>query len=160
MSRGSSAWIACVLVLGCSGDRAGGSSTSSTVSAPSSSALAAASVPIGSAVRPDEGGMPEPVLIPAIEKICKEAPCSGERARIRVFRSGPRITAYLHHPDPSSCTHPPSVYFDREGKQLGSLAEHPTAPASASANVADAQARHGGGGTPSETIDCKGAPVR
>lgn len=101
--------------------------------------------------------MPEPVLIPAVEAACKEAPCSGPAARIQVIRSGARITAYLHHGDPSSCSHPPSVYFDRDGKELGSIAMRPIVPGSDDAKRVEAEhERFRGGGKPVEEVDCSG----
>ena len=74
---------------------------------------------------PDEFGPPEPVVIPVIERICKAAPCSGKLARLWVLRKDNRIQRYLHHGDPTACSDPPSVYFDRHGREVGGIGMRP-----------------------------------
>jgi len=101
--------------------------------------------------------MPEPVLIPAVEAACRAARCSGPGARIQVIRHGPRITAYLHHGDATACSHPPSTYFDRDGKELGVIAMRPVVPGSDDAKRVEAEhERLRGGGEPVEDVDCTG----
>src|SRR4051812_48751871 len=76
--------------------------------APVSGGPSVAGGPNPEILRPDEHGMPEPIMIPVIEKVCKAAPCSGKLARLVVFWKDTRIVRYLHHGDLTSCSHPPS----------------------------------------------------
>src|SRR5262249_23930880 len=83
---------------------------------------AVSSVP--ATVRPDERA-PEPIVVPVVEKICKAADCSGTGSRIWVLRKDNRIERYLHHGDIRRCSHPPSTYFDRDGKEVGAMPMRP-----------------------------------
>lgn len=77
-------------------------------------------------VRPDEHGMPEPVMIPTIKAICAKAPCAGRFSRIEVWRNDAgRVGVYAHFGDIDQCSHPPLVYFDRDGRELGGIGEKP-----------------------------------
>src|SRR5262245_47482607 len=44
--------------------------------------------------RPDEGGMPEPMRVDVIRKVCAAAPCSGRMARVHVYYAKNRIHRY------------------------------------------------------------------
>jgi hypothetical protein len=101
--------------------------------------------------------VPEPVLVPAVERACKSAPCSGAHARVVVLRKDNRIVRYLHQGDPSACSHPPSVYFDRDGNEVGAIAMVPIVPGSEKEKELD-EKRRGleAGGTPVEEVDCTG----
>jgi hypothetical protein len=107
-------------------------------------------------VRPDEYGPPEPIAIPVVEKICKAAPCSGPGARIWVFMKDNQIRRYLHHGDRSSCTHPPSVYFDREGREVGAMPMRPVKDADDQRRLDQERARLEALATPVAEIDCTG----
>lgn len=109
------------------------------------------------AVRPDELGPPEPVTIPVIESICKAAPCSGKLARIWVLRKDNWIVRYLHHGDLTACSHPPSVYFDKEGRQVGGIGMGPVQKGSGDGlRLNGERARLEAGATPAEEVDCTG----
>lgn len=78
------------------------------------------------AVRPDEHGMPEPVSIPAIKAICAKAACAGPLSRVEVWRSDTgRVGVFAHFGDIGLCSHPPLIYFDRNGAELGGIPEQP-----------------------------------
>jgi hypothetical protein len=69
------------------------------------------------AVRPDEYGPPEPVLLPTVDAICNKAPCSGELAQVTAFYDHKnRIRAYAHEGDPQRCK--TVTYFDRDGSEI------------------------------------------
>jgi hypothetical protein len=109
------------------------------------------------AVRPDEFGPPEPVMIPVIERICKAAPCSGKLARLWVFMRDNRIQRYLHHGHVTACSDPPSVYFDRDGREIGGVGMRPVQKGSDDERrLNEERARLEAGAIPVVEIDCTG----
>jgi len=72
------------------------------------------------AVRPDEYGPPEPVMLPTIAAICNKAPCSGELAHVTAWYDHKnRIRGYTHDGDPQRCATTSS--FDRDGNAVRAL---------------------------------------
>ena len=108
-------------------------------------------------VRPDEGGPPEPIGVHVIAKLCAEAPCSNERARVRVFYRQNAIHRYAHDGDLRTCSHPPTVVFDSAGKKVGSIPEEPISRGSAREKEMEAQkAALFDGSKHLVTYDCSG----
>jgi hypothetical protein len=109
------------------------------------------------AVRPDEFGPPEPIVIPVVERICKAAPCSGKLARLWVFMRDNRIQRYLHHGDLTACSDPPSVYFDRDGREIGGIGMRPVQRGSDDERrLNEERARFEAGAIPVVEVDCAG----
>ena len=108
-------------------------------------------------VRPDEYGMPEPVRVDIVERVCKTATCSGELASIEVWRTERgQIGRYVHRGDIERCSHPPTTVFDASGKELGAIANQPVVPGSEDARRFDEQrAKLFGANRKSETVDCQ-----
>jgi hypothetical protein len=72
--------------------------------------------------------------------------------------------SYLHHGDPTACSDPPSVYFDRDGRELGGIGMRPMPKGSDDErHLNEERARLEGGATPVAELDCTGrtlGPVR
>jgi hypothetical protein len=96
-------------------------------------------------------------MIPVVESICKTALCPGNLARIWVLRKDNRIQRYLHHDDLTACSHPPSVYFDKDGHEVGAIAMRPVQKGSEDERrLNEERARLEAGATPVEEVDCTG----
>lgn len=137
-----------------------GASACGREGAPSATSAASGSAPsqTASAPRADEHGPPEPVALPAVDAICKSAPCSGPMSTIEVWRtSKAAVGVYYHHGDIQRCSHPPSVFFDAAGKQLDAIPMQPVEPGSAEAQrFQSIRERHTRDLTLAERVDCNG----
>jgi hypothetical protein len=78
-------------------------------------------------------------------------------SRIVVLRSGEKIVRYLHHGDIRRCSHPPSVYFDASGAEVGTIPMKPIQKGSDEEKKIDADhTKFAAGGKPVEETDCSG----
>jgi hypothetical protein len=68
-----------------------------------------------------------------VRKICR-AQCSGPIATVTVYRDASgRVGALENGGDIRSCSHPPTVFYDAKGKQIGVIPLRPVKPGSAAA---------------------------
>ena len=89
-------------------------------------------------------------------KICATH-CGGANASIRVFRdSQRRIGSLRFDGDLGRCSHPPSIYFDPRGRQLGIIPFKPLVKGSPEhRRILGIHARHTKGLKEAETVSCK-----
>lgn len=59
-----------------------------------------------------------------LRKIC-EGTCSGRMAWIQEWRDASQARVYQYQGDLSTCSHPPQIFYDAGGKELGTIAEFP-----------------------------------
>lgn len=120
-------------------------------------ALAACSpgAPPSTASPPAEREPPAAEADAVLAKICAAAPCVGPLGRVEVLREDGKIVGYQHLGDLGRCSHPPAVYFDAAGQELGAIPEEPVAPGSEEARHFEAERlRLSRGGTKAETLRC------
>lgn len=106
---------------------------------------------------PAEGKVPVEGKAPAdvLAKICAKATCAGPFGRVEVLRKEGAIVGYLHFGDLRRCSHPPAVYFDAAGEELGAIPEKPVAPGSDEARHFEAErVRLSRGGVAAESLSC------
>jgi hypothetical protein len=129
-------WLAVsLLVLGACRESGSAPPVSSTGAPTTQPTVSSAS----SGPRPDENGMPEPISVPTVEAICKKAQCSGAFASVTAWYDAKgRIALYVHGGDIQSCSHPPTVYFDRDANEVGAIPNKPIVPGSDEAKGFDA----------------------
>ena len=102
--------------------------------------------------------MPEPLRVDVIGKICGVATCAGKLSRLRVFYTpAGRIHRYAHDGDITRCSHPPTMVYDAEGKEVGGISLEPIQPGSERAKEIEAlHARLFGEAKHVVTADCQG----
>lgn len=65
---------------------------------------------------------------PVIQKICAGT-CSGKMAWVQAWNDGAgKVKVYQYQGDLSACSHPPQIFYEAGGKELGSLPEFPVNP--------------------------------
>lgn len=100
---------------------------------------------------PADGKAPAEVLA----KICARATCAGPFGRVEVLRKEGVIVGYLHFGDIRRCSHPPAMYFDAAGEEVGAIPEKPVVPGSDEARHFEAErVRLSRGGTAAESLRC------
>ena len=66
-----------------------------------------------------------------LAQICQKGTCAGTMATIVVWRDASGSPAVLQfHGGLDRCSHPSMVYYDRAGRELGSIPEQPAVPRS------------------------------
>jgi hypothetical protein len=119
-------------------------------------------VACGTSTSPPEQ-KPPPATAPSdavVKKICKNAPCVGEFARLVVFRDAEgKVGKIRFEGDLQSCSHPPWIYFDADGVEVVTIPLEPVEPGSARQQELDAkQASALEGLTEAEELRCPNAP--
>jgi hypothetical protein len=115
-----------------------------------------------SSVRHAESSNPsangDAVNLDVVQKVCSKAPCAGKFSNVVALRddSG-KIVRYRHEGDVSSCSDPPTHWFDTDGNDVGGIGLFPVVPGSDKAKELDKRRNElSAGGKDSERISCDG----
>jgi len=91
--------------------------------------------------------------VASVTRICA-ADCAGPMARMSLWRdAGGAVALYVYDGDFDRCSHPPRIWFDKDGKELARVGSNPV-PAGGVAEGPPIQARLTAGLHESETIFC------
>jgi hypothetical protein len=66
-----------------------------------------------------------------IATVCAKSPCNGAMARVTPYMRGDKPAIYRYDGDLSTCSHPPSIYYDVAGNSVLSQGNHPVEKAEA-----------------------------
>ncbi|HKX12821.1 MAG TPA: hypothetical protein VJP40_06685 [bacterium] len=70
------------------------------------------------------GEGPDPIL----KKICQST-CTGRMASVQSWNDDAgKAQVYQYQGDLTACSHPPQIFYDASGKELGAIAEFPINP--------------------------------
>lgn len=97
----------------------------------SADAPGARAEPTNAAQPPAKHAAPPPDVAALLARICAAGPCTAAFARVEPWRDSKGAAAlYVFHGDFNRCSHPPLVFYDRNGREVGSAGTGP-APTSA-----------------------------